>query len=82
MGGGEERSARASWIAPFREDTLGWDPGVLGFLCLAVTLSIVSGGLSFPICSQQPWAVMVLKVVSHRPHLIVTDNIKLSTVMK
>lgn len=79
MGGGEGRVARAGWIAPFREDTLGWDPGVPGFLCL---VGYHVGGLSFPICNQQPRAAMVLKVVSHRPHLIAADNIKFSTVMK
>lgn len=56
-------------------------PGVPGFLCLAVTLCKVLGGLSFPVCRQWPWAAMVLEVVSHKLHLIMADNIRVSTVM-
>lgn len=73
---------RTSWIALLREATLGWDPGVPGFLCLAVTLGKVLGGLSFSIYRQQPWAAMVLEAVSHKLYLIMADNIKFSTVMK
>lgn len=59
-----------------------WDPGIPGFLCLAVTLGNILEGLSFPVCRRWPWAAMVSEVVSHKLRLIMANHIEFSTVMK
>lgn len=82
VGRGRGRVAGASGIALLGEGTLGSDPGVPGFLCLAVTLGKVPGGLSFPLCRPVGVGSNGLEVVSHKPQLITADNIKFSTVMK
>ena len=47
VGGGQGRMAWAHWIALLGEGTLGWDPEVPGFLCLAVTLGKILRDLGF-----------------------------------
>lgn len=80
-GKGQGRMAWANFCSA-GEGTLGWDPGVPGFLCLAVTLGNILEGLSFPVCRRWPWAAMVSEVVSHKLRLIMANHIEFSTVMK